>query len=148
MPEEPFAVDASVPPAPQGRAGKRIRIGLLIGLTLALFYICITFRLMVIPDDYVVLHPHVLPGQHWVYRVVRGGVAGIKPGSRLIFAFDAPGGKVVHHISVVVGQPGQTVVFEPAARQFVVNGTPLALAVDLSAAWTEGGRETVTVPAG
>ncbi|MFH1707872.1 MAG: hypothetical protein ABIF71_08135 [Planctomycetota bacterium] len=148
MPEEPIDPVPPDQPVAAGTMARWGRIVIVIGLALTLFYICISFRLIVIPDDYVALHPRVLPGQHWVYRVIHDGIVRVKPGSRLIFAFDTPGGKPAYHISIVVGHGGQTVVYEPATRKFLVDGVALALEVELAAVWSEGGRERFDVPAG
>jgi hypothetical protein len=129
------------------RTVKWVRIVLLLGFALLIFYLGINFRVTVIPDDYVVMHPFILPGQHWVYRRSHAFFESLNPGDLVMFAYDAGTEEAGRHISMLIGFPGQKLEYMPDRRNFRVDGTNLELDCPLGSAWDDAGYELMTLGA-
>ncbi len=140
QPEQP-----EKPEAP--RSVKWVRIVLLLGLALLIFYLGISFRIAVIPDDYVVMHPTILPGEHWVYKRSHSFFASLAPGDLVMFAYEETREKTGQHISMLIGHPGQKVEYIPDRRGFRVDETDLELNCTLGKAWDDAGYELVMLKA-
>jgi len=129
-----------------GRVRRILRIGVAVACVLAFFYVGVNFRVMKIPDYYVVLHPLVLPGEYWVYRYSPTVGEDVKRGDIVLFVFRGDAGRVRSHISRVVGLPGETVEYFPLDLSFRVNGKRVEeVDLHLSPAWRRVPRERIVL---
>lgn len=114
---------------------------------LLIFYAGITFRVIVIPDYYVALHPFVLPGQNWVYRYANSFGNSPDCGDIVLFSFMDADGRKRRHISHVAAIPGQTVEYLPGTRAFRINGSEMIPGDDfsLSGRWDHASYEKISL---
>ena len=127
--------------AEKEKSGKKrlitwVRITAGCALVLVLFYISVYFRIYVVPEDYTALHPHVLPGEHWVYK--RPSSSGeLEQGDIVLFLCEQKNGTFKMHVSLFIGNPGQKVEFIHEKRTFSVNGADIAYDLKLGGSWKE-----------
>lgn len=137
--------------AEKSRAGPRrgvvkgIRIAVLLSLILVLLYFAMTFRVIVIPDDYVVLDPLVLPRQYWVVKRAQTFDRSFNVGDIIYFTCNDKNGKTERHLSLLVGMPGQKVEHIPEKRIFKVDMVEIQHNFNLSDDWTHTAHESVVL---
>jgi hypothetical protein len=126
--------------------GSRLRVFFFIVCVLLVFYAGVNFRIIVIPDYYLVLHPFVLPGQHWVYRYSTSFGNTLEAGDKVLFRFRDEDGRIRRHISHIAGMPGHTVEYMPGQKAFRINSSRMLTGdFHFSGAWEHAPYEKITL---
>ena len=126
--------------------GRWLRVAFFIVCALLIFYAGVNFRIVTIPDYYLVLHPFVLPGQHWVYRHSTLFGHKLNNGDKVLFSFKDSKGKMRRHISHIGGTPEQTVEYLPEQEAFRIDKSEmLKQDFSFSEIWSHAPYEMMTL---
>ena len=131
--------------APLKSLVKWIRITVCTFIVLLLFYFGINIRVTVIPEDYTALHPHVLPGEHWVYTRACLSDGSFGCGDIGLFYLQNSEEGPEYHIALFLGAPGQKVEYIPEKKRFRINREEVTLDLKLTGGWNDAACRMITV---
>ena len=123
---------------------KWTRIIFIVCLVLSVFYLAFNFKVYTVPDDFIRLHPSVLPGEKWVYKRSSSIHKNLFRGNLAVYREDADGIMV----SLVAGKPGDRVEYLPETREFRVNDKKSDIDFRLSGEWIDAPGEEITLGPG
>ncbi len=121
------------------------RITGVVALVLLILYIALNFKVFTIPDDWVHLHPGVLPGEKWVYKQSNEIGRHLFRGDFAVFRTETETDGEILHVSRVVGYPGERIEFDPDKRIFRANDIPIRKEFSLAGEWLQSPYELIVL---